>query len=121
MALGTSTSRASSMTLEERINGVVKDSPMLLYDLTKVGVSPDTNEPIEIVVDLPAAPDPDILLGHISRWREVQVHFKKDIRVYAWCVNPIVEKRVLACVQNMSGIYITVLPDYLKEKKVYGF
>ena len=109
---------SSLFTLEDRINGVMQDGPDILYRLSRLNQPAD--QPIEIVSELPAAPDPDILMGYVMRWREIEKHFDKELRVYAWSYNTEVEKCVLGCVQNMSRICVTVLPMYLKENKRYG-
>jgi len=109
---------SSTLSLDERINGCIKDTPDILYQLTKMGVP--ENYPIEIVTELPAALDADIILGHVQRWLEIHKHFNRDVRVYAWSYTVEVEKHLLGCVQNMSHISVTVLPMYLKENKVYA-
>lgn len=109
---------SSLLTLDDRINGVLQDSPDILYRLCKLDNNSD--KPIEIVSELPAAADPDIILGYVSRWREIQLYFNRDLRVYAWSYNTEVEKCVLGCVQNMQHICVTTLPIYLKENKRYG-
>lgn len=106
------------LTLDERINGVVHDAPDILFRLSKLATP--KGQPIEIVSELPAAADPDIILGHIRRWSEIQKYFDCDLRVYAWSYSTEVEKYVLGCVQNMSRINVTTLPMYLKERKIYG-
>ena len=108
----------SKITLEDRINGVMKDSPDIIYKLSKLTTPKDM--PIEIVTELPAAPDPDIVIGLVTRWCEIQKYFNQDLRVYAWSYTEEVEKYLLSCVQNMSHIYVTVLPMYLKESKQYA-
>lgn len=115
--MGTNTN-VTRMTLDERINGVVKDGPDILVKLSKL--TPKDNEPIEIVTELPAATDPDIILGYVRRWRDIQLQFKRDLRVYAWSYDTKVEKYILGCTQNMSHVHVTVLPMYLKETKSYG-
>lgn len=105
-------------TIEDRIANAVPDAPDVLYTLSRIN-PPAEGEPIEIVSELPAATDADIVLGYVLRWHEIQEHFGCDLRVYAWSYNTTVEKYVLGIVQNMSKITVTVLPTYLKEKKVY--
>ena len=105
-------------TLEERINGLIHDGPDILYRLSKLEQASD--QPIEIVSELPAAVDPDIILSHAMRWREIEKHFNRELRVYAWTYTPEVEKCILGCVQNMSRVLVTPLPMYLKERKRYG-
>ena len=104
-------------TLDERINGLVQDSPDILYKLCKLATP--KGQPIEIVTELPAAIAPDIILGHVQRWREIQKYFDCDLRIYAWTYNTDVEKYVLGSVQHMSRIAVTMLPMYLKENKKY--
>ena len=55
-----------TLSLEERINGVVHDGPDLVQKLSKLAVADDA--PIEIVTELPAATDLDIILGYVMRW-----------------------------------------------------
>lgn len=110
--------KRSTLTMEERINGVVHDGPDLLYKLSKLATP--AGQPIEIVSELPAATDLDIILGYVTRWAEVQQHFKRDLRIYAWSYTVEVEKYILACTQQMSHIAVTTLPVYLKENKTYG-
>lgn len=105
-------------SLEERINGLIVDSPDILYKLNRL--STPKGQPIEIVTELPSAIDPDIILGNVQRWREVQKYFDCELRIYAWTYNTEVEKYLLGCVQHMSKIAVTTLPTYLKEKKIYG-
>lgn len=107
-----------SYSLDERIDGVVKDAPDIIYRLSRLGCK--QGDLIEIVTELPAAPDPDILIGYVQRWREIQKHFDCDLRVYCWSYTHEVEKYLLGCVQNMSHIFVTVLPTYLKENKTYA-
>ena len=108
----------SKISLLDRINGVMKDSPDILFKLSKLETPHD--KPIEIVTDLPAAADPDIIIGMVQRWSEIQKYFNQDLRVYAWSYTVEVEKYLLGCVQNMSHIAVTVLPMYLKESKQYS-
>lgn len=109
---------SSKLSLEERIDGLVHDAPDILYKLSKLEQRGDG--PIEIVADLPAAPDVDIILGYVQRWCEIQKHFNRDLRVYAWSYNTTVEKYVLGCTLQMSHIAVTILPMYLKEAKLYA-
>lgn len=108
----------TKLSINERIDGCVKDAPDILYTLSRI--EPRGDDPIEIVSELPAAPDVDILLGIVMRWNEIQKHFGRDLRVYAWSYNTTVEKYLMGCVQNLSHIHVTVLPTYLKENKLYG-
>lgn len=116
--MATKTSTNSKLSMEDRIDGVVHDGPDLLYKLSKV-IVPE-GQPLEIVSELPAATDLDIILGYITRWAEVQKHFQRDLRIYAWSYTVEVEKYILACTQQMSHIAVTTLPIYLKESKKYG-
>lgn len=113
--MGTST---KNETLDEHIKKLIKDDTDVLYRLSKAGVG--SNDVVEIVTELPAATDPDLIIGCVSRWNDIQKHFNKDLRVYAWSHNTKVEKYVLGCVQNMSRITVTVLPFCLKEALRYG-
>ena len=109
---------SSVLSLDERINGVVHDAPDVLYKLSRLETPKD--QPIEIVSELPAAADPDIILSYVQRWVEIQHYFGRDLRVYAWSYTPESEKYILGCVQNMSHICVTTLPMYLKENKHYA-
>lgn len=104
-------------TLSEHINSLVVDGVDVLYKLSKLKREP--KEPIEIVTELPAATDPDLIIGSVSRWNEIQKHFCCDLRIYAWSHNTVVEKYVMGCVQNMSHITVTILPSYLKETRYH--
>lgn len=106
-------------TLDKRINGAIPDGPNVLHDITKLQLGKD--DIIEISSELPAYPDADIILGYITRWRDIYNVFHRDIRVYAWSYTTDVEKYILGCTQHMSHIHVTVLPAYLKEKKHYAF
>lgn len=106
--MGTST----VLSLDNRLKTIVKDGPGVLADLSKSEANV-----LEILSELPAAADPDIILGFIKRWREVQTITGKDLRVYAVFYTPTVEKYVLGCVQNMSHIFVTALPVQLKESR----
>lgn len=106
------------LTLDERINGVVKDSSDIVYKLSKL--KPVDGQPVEIVAELPAAADPDIILGTVKRWSELQKYLDCDLRVYAWSYNTVTEKYLLGVVQNMPRVCVTVLPMYLKENKKYA-
>lgn len=108
----------SYLTLDERIDRVVRDSADILYKLNKIDAEDDA--PIEIVSELPAAIDSNIILSYVMRWREIQKYFGRELRVYTWSYTTEVEKYVLGLVQNMSKVSVTVLPMYLKENKKYG-
>lgn len=105
-------------TLDDRINGLMKDSPDILYKLSQLA-TPE-GQPIEIVSELPAAIEPNIIIGYVQRWREIQKYFNRDLRVYAWSYSTDVEKYLQNCVQHMSHLTVTTLPMYLKERKTYG-
>lgn len=109
---------STKLSLEERIDGLVHDAPDILYTLSKLEQRGDG--PLEIVADLPAAPDVDIILGHVQRWCEIQKYFNRDLRIYAWSYDTTVEKYVLGCTLQMSHIAVTILPTYLKEAKLYA-
>ncbi len=94
------------------LDGITSDGPDVVYKLSQLQLSDDA--PIEIVSELPAADDPDVILSYVQRWWEIQRYFKRDLRVYAWTYTTEVEKHVLRCVQNMSHICVTTLPTYLK-------
>ena len=112
------TNTSNTLSLEDRINGVVHDGPDLLYKISKLDTP--AGAPIEIVSELPAATDLGIILGYITRWVEVQHVTNRDIRIYAWSYSVAVEKYILSCTHHMSHIAVTTLPMYLKENKTYG-
>ena len=104
--------------IDDHINGLMKDSPDILYKLTRLATP--KGKPIEFVVELPAVTNPDIIIGYVQRWREIQKHFDCELRVYAWSYTTEVEKYLLGCVQHMKNLTVTTLPMYLKEMKTYG-
>ncbi len=108
----------TKLSLEDRIDGLVHDAPDILYTLSRLEQRGEG--PIEIVAELPAAPDIDIILGYVQRWNEIQKHFDRDLRVYAWSYNVQVEKYVLGCTLQMPHLAVTILPTYLKEAKLYA-
>lgn len=114
--MGVSTG-STSLRLDEHLKNAVRDTPDIVYQLSQL--PPREGSTIEIVSDLPAAVDIDIILGYITRWYDVQQHFNKDLRIYVWSYNTVVEKYVLGCVQQMSRIYVTVLPSWLREDFAY--
>ena len=114
--MGTS-SGSISLRLEEHLNNAVSDAPDIVYRLSQLQHKEDS--PIEIVSELPAAVDVDIILGYIARWHDVQEYFNRDLRIYAWSYNTTVEKYILGCVQQMSRIYVTILPAWLREDFAY--
>lgn len=107
----------SRLSLDERIDGMMKDSEDILYKLTKLEAAPD--RPIEIVAELPAALCVDIIIGTVQRWSEIQKHFNRELRVYAWSYNAVVEKYVQNLVRNNDKVLVTVLPMYLKGDVLY--
>lgn len=108
----------STLSLEERINGVMQDSPDILHKISKL--QPPEGKPIEIVTELPAAIDVDLIIGCVQRWSEIQKYFNRDLRVYAWSHSADVEKYLLGCTLNVSNVYVTVLPMFLKENLKYA-
>ena len=115
--MGFSSDSTNTIKLEEHLRNAIPDTPNIMYDLAHSSFR--ENSPIEIVVELPAFLDYDILIGHVERWREIQQQMNKDIRIYAWCFNNEVEKHVLGCVQHMSHIHVTTLPHWLREEFSY--
>lgn len=107
----------SRLSLDERINGMMKDAPDILYKLTKLEAAP--GRPIEIVTELPAALHTGIIIGAVQRWSEIQKHFDRELRVYAWSYNAVVEKYVQNLVRNHDRVLVTVLPMYLKGDVLY--
>lgn len=108
----------SRLSLDQRIDGMMKDSPDILYKLTKLG--PAVGRPIEIVTELPAAIFAEELLGDVQRWSEIQKHFDCELRVYAWSYNAQVEKYLQNLLRNHDRILVTVLPMYLKGDVFYA-
>ena len=93
------------LSLDNRIKNAAIDGPSVMIELSK-----QTGSVLEMVSDLPAAPDPDIILSYVKRWKEIHDVTKKDLRIYAKCYSNEVEKYILNCVQNMSYIYVTIMP-----------
>lgn len=105
-------------SLEERLSGAVLDSPNIVQRLSSIE-QPPKGQPLEIVTELPAGLCPEIIIAMIMRWRELQIHFDRDIRVYAWSFNTEVEKYVLQCTNNMSHIFVSILPVKLRGDGKY--
>lgn len=105
-------------SIDSHLDGVIHDSPDILFKLSRL--QPKEGNPIEIVTELPAALSPDIIIGYVQRWREIQQHFDCELRVYAWSYTMEVEKYILGCTLNMKHIAVTTLPMYLKETITYG-
>lgn len=99
--------------LDEKIRQCLKDSPDIVRRVAKR--SPAKGSTVELVTELPAVNDVDILIGMAMRWREIADMFDCKLRVYAWCYTDEVEKWILQCVQNSSKIFVTVLPMTLKK------
>lgn len=112
-----STSLQSQLSLDERINGMMRDSEDIMYKLTKL--QPAVGRPIEIVAELPAALFSDVIVGAVQRWSEIQKHFDRELRVYAWSYNAEVEKYVQNLLRNNPKVLVTVLPMYLKGDVLY--
>ena len=107
-------SKVSTVTFEDKFADVIRDSSDILFKLRQANV--DTSKPVEIVTELPASADPDILLGYVRRWVDLQNILNCDLRIYAWSYTPEVEKYVLRITNQMSRIHITTLPTFLKER-----
>lgn len=109
--------KTAASPLDEALLKSTKDDANLIPNLSTVtGADPDLKV-LTIESELPAYPDPDIILGYVQRWREVQRLFGKDLRIFAWSYDTRVEKYILACVQNMPNIYITILPAEYRRKE----
>ncbi len=98
------------------LDAMVKDAPDVLYQLSQIKFT-SADEPAEILTELPAAVNVDIILGMVNRWREVQVQMNRPLRVYAWSGERCVEKYVMGCVQRFPDICLTPLPIRLRRKK----
>lgn len=105
--------------INEHVLAAIEDGPNLLHDIYTREYK--DNEMIEVNSLLPAYPDPDILLGYVLRWREVHLQLNREMRIYAWCETPEVEKAILSCTQQLSFLHVTALPTSLKEKKHYAY
>lgn len=108
---------SNKYTIDERLKEMPYDSDSILFTVKNSPIR-ETNQ-IEIQANLPAAVDPDIIIGQVSRWLDLQKHLGKDLRVYLWCSNGQVEKYVLGIVRNMEHLYVTILPTYLKGEFNY--
>ena len=102
--------------LDQALESAVKDDANLIPNLSIENNKNKDAELFTIVSELPAYPDPDIILGYVQRWREVQKLFGKDLRIFAWSFDTRVEKYILACTQNMPNIYMTILPAEYRRK-----
>lgn len=109
------TNTATSL-LDQALESAVKDDANLIPNLSIKNNKNKDAELFTIVSELPAYPDPDIILGYVQRWREVQKLFGKDLRIFAWSFDTRVEKYILACTQNMPNIYMTILPAEYRRK-----
>jgi hypothetical protein len=107
-------SKVPSVTFKDMFADIIKDSSDILFKITQAGYNKD--EPVEIQSELPASADPDIILGYVKRWLELQKALDCDLRIYAWSYTPEVEKYVLRMTNHMSHIHVTTLPTYLKER-----
>lgn len=93
-----------------------QDSADILHKLDKLRPN-DSEAPVEILAELPAAVNIDIIIAMVSRWHEIQLFMKKPLRVFAWSSEGAVEKYVAGLVGPIDNLYLTVLPITLKERK----
>lgn len=107
------TNTSGELTLGSRLKDMLWDTPDILY---KIKTTPmrETRQ-YEIQADLPAIVDPDIAISQVLRWSDLQRLLAKPLRIYAWSSNTDVEKWVLSASANISNIFVTVLPTYLRE------
>lgn len=104
-------------SLEERLSGAVLDSPDIVKKLSYL--NPPAGKPLEIVTELPAGLNPEIIIAMVMRWREIQQYFDCDVRIYAWSFDTKVEKYVQQCTSLMSHILVTILPVSLRGDNKY--
>ena len=109
--------KTSTSPLDEALLKATKDDANMIPNLSTLAESDSDIKCFTIESELPAYPDPDIILGYVQRWREVQRLFGKELRIFAWSYDTRVEKYILACVQNMPNIYITILPAEYRRKE----
>lgn len=99
-------------TLEARLKDMLWDTSDVLYQLKHTPMREESQ--IELQAELSAAVDPDIIIGQVSRWVDLQHTIGKDLRIYVWSSNTVVEKWLMSVVANMEHIFVTILPTYLK-------
>lgn len=99
---------ASSSIEMSYINNLIEDCPDVIAKLSQSEQM--SKDCLEIVSELPSADMPDLIIGMVQRWVDIQKYFDKDLRIYAWTNNPTVEKYASQCVNPMSRVFITVLP-----------
>lgn len=95
-------------TLLEALAKLPEDTGNVIYAVSNSNQVAEKE--IEIVSYLPARLEADIILGYVTRWREVQKYFNKPLRVYAWSYQPDVEKYILKCLAHNKDILVTMLP-----------
>lgn len=106
-----------NFTLGERLEEMLMDSPDIFYQISNTPMRQE--DQVEIQAELSAAISPDIILGQVSRWLDLQKLLDKDLRVYLWSSNKEVEKYITAVVANMDHLFITILPTYLKGEFIH--
>lgn len=69
-------------------------------------------EVVEVRDRLPARIDPDIIIGQVMVWKDIQSRLGENVylRVFAESYRPDVEKYVLNLVKDMEYILVTIVP-----------
>ena len=98
----------TNISLDDRIKNAEQDGPDILCrlyqrDLTAV-------DEVDILAELPAAVDVQLILAQVSAWSDLQKHLNKHIRIFAITYDRRVEKYVLGIVQHMDNISVTSVP-----------
>ncbi len=107
---------SKAMTFEEYLAGLPMDGPghSIIQDVisSENGVSDSV---ISFKAVIPAVVDSELLCATALRWRNVQEHFLRDVRVYALSPNPKTEKYMQSLLSVDCRVYLTPIPIELRE------
>ncbi len=70
----------------------------------------------EIRAELPSVMNLSACYGTLMRWFDIKDHLNNTMRVYALSYNADVERWFYQAVQSRSGILLTIIPGYWKER-----
>ena len=108
---------SEAYTLGSCFDSIVSDTEDVM---SKLGDNPVCiGEELLIQSELPARAAPDVLIGLVRRWREIQMFYNRPLRIIALSYNSSVEKHILGLVQNMPNVLITVIPTELLHLRTY--
>lgn len=105
-----------TVSFEQYLAGLPMDAPdcNLIKDILDSQYGFD-GETIAFRSVIPALIDSDLLIATACRWRSVQSHFGKPVRVYALSPNPKTEKYVQSLLSVGCDVYLTPVPVQFKE------